>query len=115
MSTAVRHHTACMHGDMLICPFPIADMLQAIRQEGTSAGTLRGMSAASVRCAVARIGQTDWRRLPFAGDIKKAKDAGYHTCQGLMMQTKKVHSWPTVQALYTLLCCVAWTPQQYEC
>jgi hypothetical protein len=25
-----------------------------------------------------------------AGDIKKAKDAGYHTCQGLMMHTKKV-------------------------
>jgi len=26
-----------------------------------------------------------------AGDIKKAKDAGFHTCQGLMMNTKKVH------------------------
>ena len=28
--------------------------------------------------------------VPCAGDIKKAKDAGYHTCQGLMMHTKKV-------------------------
>lgn len=27
----------------------------------------------------------------FAGDIKKAKEAGYHTCQSLLMQTKKVH------------------------
>jgi hypothetical protein len=25
-----------------------------------------------------------------AGDIKKAKEAGYHTCQALLMQTKKV-------------------------
>lgn len=28
----------------------------------------------------------------YAGDIKKAKEAGYHTCQALLMQTKKVES-----------------------
>ena len=26
-----------------------------------------------------------------AGDIKKAKDAGFHTCQALLMNTRKVH------------------------
>ena len=28
--------------------------------------------------------------LDFSGDIKKAKDGGFHTCQSLMMVTKKV-------------------------
>ena len=27
-----------------------------------------------------------------AGDIKKLQDAGIYTCNGLLMQTKKVHS-----------------------
>ena len=32
------------------------------------------------------------RRAAYActGDIKKAKDAGYHTCNGMIMYTKKV-------------------------
>jgi hypothetical protein len=36
-----------------------------------------------------------------AGDIKKAKDAGYHTCNGMIMYTKKV-SQCCVQALACL-------------
>lgn len=30
--------------------------------------------------------------LPCTGDIKKAKDAGYYTCQSLLMNTKRVRS-----------------------
>lgn len=39
-----------------------------------------------------------------AGDIKKAKDAGYHTCNGMIMYTKKVSAWHVrcLTALHTL-------------
>lgn len=30
--------------------------------------------------------------LSFAGDIKKAKDAGYHTCEAVLMQPKRVRA-----------------------
>ena len=51
----------------------------------TFAHVANDISLASIMLeALANFGRHD------AGDIKKAKEAGYHTCQSLLMQTKKV-------------------------
>ena len=55
-----------------------------------------------------------WVLCGTAGDIKKAKDAGFHTCQGMMMATKKVFVLASA-LLINQYCRSLLQPQKFAC
>ena len=64
------------------------DPIDKLQQLGVNAGEPFCCPAAAL-CVCPRFRRSCTSSNLRAGDIKKAKEAGYHTCQSLLMQTKK--------------------------
>ena len=67
-------------------------LIEKLQQLGINAGTSDKLSLVVRILALSRC-CVSWEALETGavpGDIKKAKEAGYHTCESLLMNTRKV-------------------------